>query len=159
MSIKSSRNWLGRMVMGALFVTLVGNGIVSLPVGTAQEDAGKLSREDAKKLKNPVSYTAKSIAQGKTVFMRYCTECHGSDGKAQIDVIANATDLTDPEIWKSGTTTGEIFRSIRDGAGVSMPPYKNQIRKEEDLWHLVNFTQSLWPESARPKLQEEKPSN
>lgn len=159
MSIKSSRNWLGRMVMGALFVTLVGNGIVSLPVGTAQEDAGKLSREDAKKLKNPVSYTAKSIVQGKTVFMRYCTECHGSDGKAQIDVIANATDLTDPEVWKSGITTGEIFRSIRDGAGVSMPPYKNQIRKEEDLWHLVNFTQSLWPESARPKLQEEKPNN
>jgi hypothetical protein len=37
-----------------------------------------------------------------------------------------------------------------------MPPYKNQIRKTEDLWHLVNFIRSLWPEAQRPKLQEER---
>jgi hypothetical protein len=34
-----------------------------------------------------------------------------------------------------------------------MPPFKSQFQKEEDLWHLVNFIRSLWPESMRPKLQ------
>jgi mono/diheme cytochrome c family protein len=103
-----------------------------------------------------VPYTKSSIARGRILFTNDCTGCHGNDGKAQVDVIADATDLTDPKLWKSGTTEGEIFRSIRDGAGISMPPYKNQIRKAEDLWHLVNFIRSLWPEAQRPKLQEEK---
>jgi mono/diheme cytochrome c family protein len=110
--------------------------------------------EEAKKLKSPVPYTRKSISQGRTVFMRSCVGCHGADGKSQVDVVADATDLTDPTAWKSGTTEGEIFRSIRDGQGASMPSFKTQIRNEEDLWHLVNFIRSLWPEPARPQLQE-----
>jgi mono/diheme cytochrome c family protein len=47
-----------------------------------------------------------------------------------------------------------MFRSIRDGAGASMPAFKTQLRSEEDMWHLVNYIRSLWPESARPPLQE-----
>ena len=73
-----------------------------------------------------------------------------------MDVVADATNLTDPSLWKSGIADGEIFRSIRDGAGLTMPPYKTLIRKEEDMWHLVNFIRSLWPEAQRPKLQAEK---
>ena len=76
------------------------------------------------------------------------------DGKSQVDVIANATDLTDPEYWISGTSEGEVFRSIRDGAGDAMPPFNAKVEKEEDLWHMVNFVRSLWPESARPKLEK-----
>lgn len=121
-----------------------------------QESTKTLSREEARQLKNPISFTKTSITQGRTIFLRYCAECHGNDGKAMIDVIADATNLTDPKLWKSGTSEGEIFRSIRDGAGLNMPPYKNQIRNEENLWHLVNFIRDLWPESSKPKLQEEK---
>ena len=76
---------------------------------------------------------------------------YGSD---LVNVVADATDLTDPSVWRNGTTDSEIFRSIRDGAGASMPAFKSQIRQEEDLWHLVNYIHSLWPESKRPPLQE-----
>lgn len=123
---------------------------------TASHGSQTLSREEAQKLKSPVPYTKNSIARGRVLFMNDCTGCHGNDGKAQVDVIADATDLTDPKVWKSGYSEGEIFRSIRDGAGLAMPPYNKQIRKEEDFWHLVNFIRSLWPENMRPKLQEEK---
>jgi mono/diheme cytochrome c family protein len=109
---------------------------------------------EARKLKSPIPYTRKSISQGRTVFLRACVGCHGADGKSQVDVVADATDLTDPKAWKNGTSEGEIFRSIRDGQGASMPSFKTQIRNEDDLWHLVNFIRSLWPESARPQLQE-----
>ncbi|MEW6128648.1 MAG: cytochrome c [Acidobacteriota bacterium] len=126
----------------------------------AWQSGGKpLTQAEAKNLKSPVPYSKSSISRGRIVFMNYCTGCHGNDGKAQIDVIADATDLTQPKLWKSGAMEGEIFRSIREGAGLNMPPYKNQIRKEEDMWHLVNFIRSLWSESLRPKLQEEKPDN
>jgi hypothetical protein len=66
-------------------------------------------------------------------------------------VIAEATDLTSPKRYKNGTTEGKMFRSIRDGAGDQMPPFKSQIDKEEDIWNLVNFTRSLWPESERQR--------
>ena len=118
----------------------------------------KLTLEEAKQLKNPVPYTKSSIDRGRTLFNNDCTACHGPDGKAQVDVVADATNLTDPSLWKSGVSDGEIFRSIRDGAGLTMPPYKSLIRKEEDMWHLVNFIRSLWPEAQRPKLQAEKTS-
>jgi cytochrome c len=124
-----------------------------------QSETRPLSVEEARKLKSPMPFTKTSIAQGRMIFVRFCAECHGADGKAMIDVIADATNLTEPKLWKNGTSEGEIFRSIRDGAGLNMPPYKNQIRKEEDLWHLVNFIRSLWPEPLRPKLQEEKTAN
>jgi len=142
------------MISGAIFA----KGTAS-PGGTeAQSQNEALSREEAKKLKNPVPFTKGSMTRGRTLFARSCTACHGADGKATVDVVADATDLTDPKLWRSGTSEGEIFRSIRDGAGDTMPPFKSQIQKEEDIWHLVNFIRSLWPEPMRPKLVEGKAS-
>jgi mono/diheme cytochrome c family protein len=113
-----------------------------------------LTREAARKLKSPVPFSKASIARGKILYARACTECHGADGKSQVDVIANATDLTNPKAWRSGTTEGEIFRSIRDGAGEAMPPFAEKVSKDEDLWHLVNYLRNLWPDSASPKLEK-----
>lgn len=111
---------------------------------------------DVKKLKNPIPYTRKSISDGRGVFIRFCVGCHGNDGKATVDVVADATDLTAPKTWKYGTTEGEVYRSIRDGQGASMPAFKTQIKNNDDLWRLVNFIQSLWPEPMRPPVQEDK---
>ncbi len=117
------------------------------------DDKKPLTTEQAQKLKNPIPYSKKSISQGRNVYMRMCVGCHGADGKATVDVVADATDLTAPKTWKSGTTDGEIFRSIRDGQSASMPSFATQIKGEDDLWHLVNFIRNLWPESTRPELQ------
>ncbi len=122
----------------------------------AADDNGRMPAAEARKLKNPEAYTKKSIAQGKNLFLRYCAACHGPDGKAQVDVVADATDLTSPKLYKSGTTDGEIFRSIRDGAGETMPPFKTQITNESDLWHLVNYIHSLWPEGSRPAVVDKE---
>ena len=114
---------------------------------------GPISQADAKKLKNPIPFGSKSISQGKSVFIRMCSSCHGMDGKSAIDVVADATDLTEPKVYKSGITEGEIFRSIRDGQGASMPSFKDQLKSEDDMWHLVNFIRNLWPDADRPKAQ------
>jgi mono/diheme cytochrome c family protein len=132
--------------------------LVSPQNSETASDTGDAERAKFRELKSPVPYTERSVARGAVVYRRMCTECHGLDGKAQMDVVANATNLTNPEKYFHGTTEGEVFRSIRDGAGIDMPPYKTQIQKEEDLWHLVNFVRSLWPEEKRPKLQDEDAS-
>lgn len=142
--------------LALVFVTGTAPSSASFPFQSAQSDKEKLTTDEAKQLKNPVPFTKSSLDRGRTLFANDCTACHGPDGKAQVDVVADATNLTDPSLWKSGVSEGEIFRSIRDGAGLTMPPYKTLIRKEEDMWHLVNFIRSLWPEPQRPKLQAEK---
>lgn len=134
--------------------------VVSLaPLALHSQDSAKpdasLSVEDARKLHSPIPFSRKSIKQGRGVFARFCTSCHGNDGKAQVDVVADATDLTAPKTWKNGTTPGEIYRSIRYGQGASMPAFKDQIEQDDDLWHLVNYIMSLWPEEARPPLQDQ----
>lgn len=135
----------------------VKSGIVILLAAlTLSGQDGKLTPEAAKKLKNPIAFSKKSIAEGRNTFLRNCVGCHGDNGKALIDVVADATDLTDPKAFRDGTSDGEIFRSIRDGAGASMPSFKSQIEKDDDLWHLVNFIHSLWPADAQPPLQHDK---
>jgi mono/diheme cytochrome c family protein len=131
--------------------------LLALAAFTLVADApAKLTRDDAAKLTNPVPYTKKSIDQGRALFFQNCTSCHGENGKAEGSLIAAATDLTTPSLYKSGTSDGEIFRSIRDGAGDQMPAFKSQLSGETDIWNLVNFIRSLWPESQRPKLQDGK---
>ena|SRR5579863_3853187 len=140
------------------FVTfgLVTSAVVAFAQDSAKASDDPISAEAAKRLKSPVPYTKKSIAKGRGLFARSCTGCHGPDGKATVDVVANATDLTSPKLYQNGFSEGEIFRSIRDGQGASMPSFKNQLHSEEDIWNLVNFIRSLWPESMRPPLQEDK---
>jgi mono/diheme cytochrome c family protein len=142
----------------ALCLMMMSSPILSRHSAAAEEKAaqnadGRLTQEEAKKLKSPVPFNKDSIIRGRTLFIRDCKECHGADGKSQVDVVANATDLTEPMLWANGTSEGEIFRSIRDGAGDAMPPFKAKIENEKDIWHMVNFIRSLWPEPARPKLQ------
>ena len=115
---------------------------------------GRYTAAEAKKLKSSIPYTKKSITLGRDLFLRNCTGCHGADGKAEVDVIAHATNLTTPDDFHSGTTEGEIFRSIRDGAGDTMPSFKTQLDSEQDIWNLVNYIRSLWPEAMRPQLQQ-----
>jgi mono/diheme cytochrome c family protein len=125
-------------------------------VSVLADAPAKLSRQDAQNLKSPVAYTKKSVDRGRVIFMQNCTSCHGENGKAEGSLIADATDLTTPSLYKSGTTEGEIFHSIRDGAGDQMPAFKSQLGGEADIWNLVNFIRSLWPESMRPPLQDDK---
>ena len=119
-------------------------------------DAPPLTLEAAKALKNPTPNTAQSIGRGKRLYGSLgCAGCHGADGKALIEVVANATDLTSPPVWKNGTDEGLVFRSIRDGAGLAMPPFKTEVAEQRDIWDLVNFIRSLWPAGQRPPVAAE----
>jgi mono/diheme cytochrome c family protein len=129
--------------------------ICAVVFGALADAPARLTRDNAQKLESPVAYSKKSIDRGRATFLQNCTSCHGEDGKAEGSLIASATDLTSPSLYKSGTSEGEIFRSIRDGAGDQMPAFKSQLASETDIWNLVNFIRSLWPESMRPALQDD----
>lgn len=101
-----------------------------------------------------VPYTMASIEKGRALFMNLCTECHGRDGKSLVDVISDATDLTEPDLYRDGISDAAIDRSIRDGAGSGMPPFGSHLKDPDDVGHLRNFIKSLWPEAQRPALAD-----
>ena len=95
---------------------------------------------------DPPPEDAAAVERGAQLFQQYCTECHGRDGRAQLDVIADATDLTQPDYYYNGSTNQDVFNSIANGAGVAMPAWRPVLGGDEAIWDLVYFTRSLWAE-------------
>jgi mono/diheme cytochrome c family protein len=118
-----------------------------MPV-TAQAPA---AGPDPKTVKNPVAATAQSIAAGNQLYQKLCAFCHGpkglGDGKAIPPGVqpANLVDAT----WIHGSTDGEIFAVISNGAGpkLEMPGLKGRV-PASDIWNLVNFIRSIAPKTA-----------
>ncbi len=103
---------------------------------------------EGKKMKNPVPATPESVAAGKALFQKNCRFCHGPEAKGNGPMAPEGThpsDLTDAK-WDRGSTDGEIFLVIRDGAGpkFDMKGYKSKL-SETDIWNLVNFIRSIGP--------------
>jgi mono/diheme cytochrome c family protein len=95
---------------------------------------------------DPPPADAAAVERGARLFLQYCTECHGRDGRAQLDVISDATDLTVPVDYYNGYTDEDIYNSIANGAGVAMPAWRPVVGSDEAVWDLVYFVKSLWAE-------------
>src|SRR5262252_3683021 len=103
---------------------------------------------EAKKLKNPVASTPDSIKAGQASYQKYCRFCHGPEAKGNGPMAPKDThpsDLTDAK-WDRGSTDGEIFLVMRDGAG---PDFKMKGMKgrmtDTDMWNVVNYLRSIGP--------------
>ena len=45
-----------------------------------------------------------------------------------------------------GTTELELFRSIAEGTGVTMPGFIQAFDSEDTVWDLIRYLQSFWGE-------------
>ena len=95
---------------------------------------------------DPPPADAAAVERGAQMFQQYCTECHGRDGRAQLDVISDATDLTVPVDYYNGSSDQDIYNSIANGAGVAMPAWRPVVGSDQAVWDLVYFVKSLWAE-------------
>jgi mono/diheme cytochrome c family protein len=103
---------------------------------------------EAAKLKNPVAASAASVAAGQTIYAKQCAGCHGDAGKGDgsmgEELNPKPSNLTDAD-WKHGTSDGEMFVLIRDGAkGTGMKGYKAKLTTRQ-IWDVVNYVRSLGP--------------
>ena len=114
-------------------------------IGAAAEAGQGTSRAAAAKMKNPVATGAASVTAGQQVYQKQCRMCHGASGAAETPMAKkmNASDLTDGT-WTFGSTDGEIFTVIQEGAGAGskMTAFKGKVT-DQDTWHLVNYIRSL----------------
>jgi mono/diheme cytochrome c family protein len=134
---------------GLLSVLIAALAVVpALEVEEGPERAAE--REAARELDNPVAYTSESIRQGRKHYLRLCQDCHGADGRALENFDFEATDLTAIDRYVHGASDGDVFYSIKEGAGLDMPAFSKRL-DDEQIWEVVNFIRSIGPDSAKPK--------
>jgi mono/diheme cytochrome c family protein len=127
------------------------NGLLALTLVLVVLSAHAQTRGDnasTRAVKNPVAATPASITAGAAAFKKYCAFCHGIDAKGNGPLApkdSNPPDLTDA-MWEFGSTDGEIYAVITDGAGPNskMVGFKKKM-PDQDRWNIINYLRSLGP--------------
>jgi mono/diheme cytochrome c family protein len=83
-----------------------------------------------------------SVGGGRQLFLAKCAACHGPNGKAEVEAMANAADLTRPQFFTCGSGDTQIFNSIANGVGNGMPPFKRELT-DPDIWKIIAFIRSI----------------
>jgi hypothetical protein len=83
------------------------------------------------------------------LFNRYCIRCHGVDGRGVWD-IPDVPNYTNPH-WQASRTDGQLARSILEGRGAVMPPFRGTLSLEE-AFALARYVRTFVPgtEVSRP---------
>jgi mono/diheme cytochrome c family protein len=96
--------------------------------------------EGAATRRNPLAEKPEAAAGGKKLFLRNCTECHGTDGQGLVK--KHAADLQLPVVQQE--SDGELFWKITNGnADRGMPSFSRL--PELQRWQLVLFLRTLKP--------------
>lgn len=98
---------------------------------------------------DPIVYSKSAAERGKSFYLINCQQCHDADGRALANIDFIAADLTAPETWYYGTTPLHIFRSVKFGAGLEMPPFQDSL-EDETIWQIVAHILNIGPEETRP---------
>jgi mono/diheme cytochrome c family protein len=98
--------------------------------------------ESALQMKNPVRANRRSINKGEVLFLNNCASCHGekADGNSQLAKSLNPKP-TNLQMMAGMHPDGDFAWKIANGRG-AMPAWKGVIG-QQDIWHLVNYIQSL----------------
>jgi len=122
----------------------------TVPVGYANvPDLESLGFAAQDAVPNPVPATLASLERGQELFGRYCSTCHGPEGKGNGPVAGPpfgtgpfglVLPIGGPTSLARALTDGHIYTTISLGRG-RMPNYSriNPV----DRWNLVNFVREL----------------
>jgi mono/diheme cytochrome c family protein len=98
--------------------------------------------KDAAQQVNTVHPGSDSIAKGVQLFTELCARCHGDqalgDGPDSSGLSVKPTNL---QAMAGGHPDADFAWKIQNGRG-EMPGWEDAL-EEEEIWHLVNFIQSL----------------
>ena len=139
-------------LLALIILALFASGCTQAESGTNSPAVPIKDTNEGKSLQNPVPATPESIASGKNLYGRLCAECHGDKGDGVSEMAASLSagelkpsDLTDDQ-WEHGSSDGEIFVFIRDGAvgsgamkGLNGRPGVGPT----EMWNLVNYIRSI----------------
>ena len=103
---------------------------------------------------DPPKFSLESLKRGKTLFTQNCSACHGvkgrSDGASTKKIVSISTDaiwprnLSKPWKFRRGDKRKDIFLTLRTGLSLTaMPRFSSRIFKDQQIWDLVHYVQTL----------------
>jgi mono/diheme cytochrome c family protein len=97
-------------------------------------------------MKNPLPDTEAVVAEGKVLYTKYCTHCHGENGGGSMDETAKVGAVYQGvPSYSAGATSrlseGHIFHVITHGIR-RMGAHGSQVQ-QEDRWKIVRYVQTL----------------
>tara|TARA_R110002050_G_scaffold245367_1_gene382958 strand:+ start:24693 stop:25355 length:663 start_codon:yes stop_codon:yes gene_type:complete len=125
-----------------------------MPFGIPESNEGYALAAD---LKNPLPYSDETLKEGKVIYGKMCSHCHGKTGQGDGGVIGNS-DFPPPPAYNGSIKdlpAGKIFYSITYGKNM-MGSHASQI-SQEDRWKLVFYIQKLQGHDVAA-LYAEKPA-
>jgi mono/diheme cytochrome c family protein len=140
--MKKNRNQYGNpaATMGYFLIFFFGMMLISFHSAAQAKWAAP---QEANDLKNPLAGNNTALKEGKTLYVSYCTPCHGDKGKG--DGVAAASLSTKPADHSSDNvqkqTDGALYWMITEGRN-PMPTYK-QAFSDNQRWELVDYIRTL----------------
>jgi mono/diheme cytochrome c family protein len=106
--------------------------------------------------RNPVAYSAESVARGKAAFAERCYGCHGRQGDGRgpnaAEMLPRPRNLANRAFFE-GLADSRLFESITYGVvGTGMPPW--DVLPDAQRWDLVNYVRHL--SSTGPAVSERR---
>jgi mono/diheme cytochrome c family protein len=96
------------------------------------------------KKSNPVKSDGESLKNGKELWGKHCSSCHGKagagDGSKAAQLETEMQDFAKDVVQKQ--SDGSMFYKILEGRD-EMPTFKKKIPDESDIWSLVNYIRTL----------------
>jgi mono/diheme cytochrome c family protein len=99
--------------------------------------------------KNPLEPTAETLSQGKDLYERHCSSCHGEgaagDGNAGKGLPATPTNLVMAQRnWSDGVFHIRMIAKPKNG----MPSFRETLL-ENERWRVVHYVRSLDTDEKR----------
>ena len=93
-------------------------------------------------LTNPIADSEKTLAEGQVLYTRFCSHCHGANGKGDGPVGKEYKGVPSysSDAYKT-MNDGHIFHVITHGKG-RMWPHGSQVTPE-DRWKIVQYVHKL----------------
>ena len=125
----------------SLIIIIMG---ASFTLKTQQEKKPWPVPENYKKMKNPVTSDAESLATGKTLWAKHCQSCHGKtgmgDGSKAAQLKTEPGDFSKPDTQSQ--TDGALFYKSSEGRD-DMPSFKKKIPDDDEMWSIVNYLRTF----------------
>ena len=127
----------------------------TVPLGDPYPDVAGMGIMEQENLQNPVPANLASLKNGEKLFQRYCSTCHGPEGKGDGPVAGPpfgtgpfglVLPVGGPASVAKVFSDGHIFTTMTLGRG-RMPSYKRIL--PEHRWDIVNYIRDLNGQGGR----------
>ena len=100
-----------------------------------------------------VETSPESVANGRTLFVKACVQCHGDKGRGNVTSGKVLKDdwrnriwprnLTRPQSWRASRDARDVFQRISAGIRGTPMPEHSTVMKESQRWDIANYVMTL----------------